>query len=260
MSKRILIAVLGMAGLLAVGFGLTVAGANEGKADDATTAAKAEKPREVDLKVIADPSHEKMKLTAPDSFEVLFHTTEGDFTVAVTRKLAPIGADRFYSLVKNGYYDGTKFFRVVPGFVVQWGIHGNKDVNTAWYDQDNKKAANLKDDPVKESNTRGKIVFATAGPHTRTPQLFINLDNNKRLDEMGFAPFGQVKGEGMNVVDKLFGEYEMFDPRFDRDPTKKISQGHLAELGNEYLDEFFPKLDAIITATIVEQDKEKPAE
>lgn len=258
MSKWILIVALGLVATLAVGVGLQRAQADDAQAD----AEERPEKREVDLKVIGDPSHEKMKLKAPDQFEVLFHTTQGDFTVAVTRKWAPIGADRFYSLVKNGYYDGTKFFRVVPDFVAQWGIHGNKDVNAAWYDDKNKADTNIKDDPVKETNSRGRLVFATAGPNTRTTQLFINLGNNKRLDNMGFAPFGEITGEGMDVVEKLYGEYDLFDPRFDRDPTKKISQGHIAQLGNEYLDEYFPKLDAIITATIVEkdEDKEKQAE
>jgi len=253
MPKWILIAALALVATLAVGVGLQRAQADDKPAD----AEQAPEPREVDLDVLADPSHEKMNQRAPATYEVLLRTTEGNFTVEVTRKWAPIGADRFYSLVKNGYYDGTKFFRVVPGFVVQWGIHGDKDVNAAWYDPKNKKHTNLKDDPVKETNDRGKIVFATAGPNTRTTQLFINLGDNQRLDDMGFAPFGEVTGEGMKVVEKLYGKYELFDPRFDRDPTKKISQGHIAQLGNEYLDEYFPKLDGIITATIVDKDGEQ---
>ncbi|MFN3167893.1 MAG: peptidylprolyl isomerase [Phycisphaeraceae bacterium] len=255
MPKWIPIAALALVATLAVGVGLQRAQAEDDAQPDAE-AQQASEPREVDLKVLADPSHEKMNQRAPAEYEVLFRTTEGDFTVKVTRKWAPIGADRFYSLVKNGYYDGTKFFRVVPGFVVQWGIHGDKDVNAAWYDPANKKHTNLKDDPVAESNTRGRLVFATAGPNTRTTQLFINLGDNKRLDDMGFAPFGEVAGEGMKVVEKLYDQYELFDPRFDRDPTRKISQGHIAQLGNDYLDEYFPKLDGIVTATIVEKEKQ----
>lgn len=260
MPKRILIALFAAVAVFAACVTLQQATARAQPGDEAGDKPK----REVDLKVIADPSHKKMTQTAPKSYEVLFHTTQGDFTVEVTRAWAPQGADRFYNLVKNGYYDGNQFFRVVPGFVVQWGIHGNKDVNTAWYDPENEDAANIKDDPVKQSNTRGRITFANAGPNTRSTQLFINFGDNTRLDDpvamrgAVFAPFGEVKGEGMKVVDKLYDQYPLFDPRFDRDPTKKISQSHLAQLGNEYLDEHFPKLDKIITATIV--DKEEAGE
>lgn len=210
--------------------------------------ADAEKPkRDVDLEFISDPSHEKMKLTAPDAYEVLFKTTAGEFTIAVTRDWAPIGADRFYSLVKNGYYDGNKFFRVVPGFVVQWGLHGEKSVNQAWYDRDNREAVNIKDDPVKKSNTKGRIVFATSGKDSRTTQLFINFGDNSRLDGMGFAPFGEVKGDGMKVVEKLYDGYG--------EPPRGV-QPAIVEHGNKILDEYFPKLDSIITATVIEK-KEK---
>lgn len=215
------------------------------EAEQEAEQAKEEPASEVDLKVISDPSHEKMNLTAPAKYEVLFKTTAGDFTLEVTRDWAPIGADRFYSLVKNGYYDGNRFFRVVPGFVVQWGLHGNKDVNQAWHDPENRQAAKIKDDQVEKSNTRGRIVFATSGPDSRTTQLFINLGNNQRLDSMGFAPFGQVKGDGMKVVDKLFSGYG--------EPPGAI-QSAIVQNGNSILDEFFPKLDAIQSATIVEQD------
>lgn len=201
-------------------------------------------PREVDPEVIADPSHEKMDLTAPDRFDVQFKTTAGDFTIAVTREWAPRGADRFYSLVKNGYYDGNRFFRVVPGFVVQWGLHGNKTVNQGWYDPDNREAATIKDDPVKKSNTAGRIVFATSGKDSRTTQLFINLGDNARLDGMGFAPFGEVKGDGMEVVKKLYDGYG--------EPPGAL-QSAIVEQGNAVLDESFPKLDAIRTATVVEK-------
>ncbi len=255
MSRWILSAVLVLAGLAVIGVSLKPATAD----DDAEDKQAEDTEREVDLKVISDPSHDKMNREAPAEYEVLFKTTAGDFTVAVTRAWAPIGADRFYNLVRNGYYDGNKFFRVVPGFVVQWGIHGDKTVNAEWYDEENEKAVNLKDDPVKQSNTRGRITFANAGPNTRSTQVFINYGNNTRLDDPAamrgsvFAPFGEVTGEGMKVVDKLFGEYPAFDPRFDRDPTKKVSQDHIVKLGNGYLDEHFPKLDGIITATIVEK-------
>jgi len=251
MSKQIRIGLM-VCGLIAVavGVGLTVTRADD--VEPVEPAGEEAVPREVDLAVISDPANELMNQTAPESFEVLFHTTEGDFTVAVTRSWAPRGADRFYNLVKNGYYDGNRFFRCVPGFVVQWGIHGNVDVNRAWYNPANSDDVNFEDDPVIETNTRGRIVFATSGPDSRSTQLFINYADNGRLDAMGFAPFGVVTGDGMQVVDALYGEYPMFDPRFDRDPTQKISQMHLAQLGNAYLEEYFPEVDAIITATIVE--------
>ena len=236
-------------------------GAQVACADDHADEAEPEPPaREIDIAVISDASHERMNQTAPDTFEVLFHTTAGNFTVAVTRDWAPIGADRFYNLVNNGYYDGTRFFRVVPDFVVQWGIHGNSDVNAAWYDPANAESVNLEDDPVRESNTRGRIVFATSGPDSRSTQLFVNFGNNRRLDEMGFAPFGEVTGDGMAVLEALHDDYEMFDPRFDNDPGRKISQMHYARFGSEYIQEYFPELDSIITATVVSQDGEAPPE
>lgn len=213
--------------------------------------------REVDLKVIADPSHEKMNGQAPGTYKALFRTTKGDFTVVVKREWAPNGADRFYNLVKNGYYDGNRFFRVVEDFVVQWGIHGNKDVNDAWYDPKNDKAVNLKDDKRKVSNTVGRVTFANAGPNTRSTQLFINLANNKFLDDevkmrgSVFAPFGEIDAAGMKVVKKLYSGYGEPPPNL---------QGVLAKQGNAVLDEYFPKLDAILTATIVEDEKEDKGE
>jgi peptidyl-prolyl cis-trans isomerase A (cyclophilin A) len=212
--------------------------------------------REVDLKVIGDPSHEKMNLTAPDSFEALFKTTQGEFTINVTRDWAPKGADRFYSLVKNGYYDGTRFFRVVEDFVVQWGIHGDPEVNKAWYDPKNEAAVNIKDDKRKKSNKAGTVVFANAGPNTRSTQLFINLGDNDFLnDEVKmrgsiFAPFGEIDEAGMKVVKKLYKDYG--------EPPRQL-QGLLAEQGNAILDEYFPKMDSIEAATIVEDKAEEGA-
>lgn len=234
--------------MLAVGIGL-----QRGLADDepAGEAGDADQ-REVDLQVISDPSHEKMNLTAPDTYKALFKTTKGEFTIKVTRDWAPIGADRFYSLVKNGYYDGTRFFRVVEDFVVQWGIHGDPEVNAPWYDPANEDAVNLKDDERKKSNKAGTITFANAGPNTRSTQLFINLGDNGFLDNEArvgsvFAPFGEVDAEGMKVVGKLYKGYG--------EPPRQL-QGLMAEKGNAILDEYFPKMDSILTATIVE-DKPK---
>ena len=180
---------------------------------------------------LSDPA--KLKEKAPEKYKAQFETTKGTFVVEVTRAWSPNGADRFYNLVKNGYYDGNKFFRVVPGFVVQWGIHGDPKISAAWRD------AKFPDDAVKSSNKRGTITFATAGPNTRTTQLFINFADNSRLDAMGFSPFGQVT-KGMEVVDKINAEY-----------GQSADQGEIQMQGNAYLEKQFPKMDGIKKATIV---------
>ena len=145
-----------------------------------------------------DPS--KLKEKAPENYKVEFDTTKGKFTVDVTRSLSPNGANRFYNLVRSGYFKDVAFFRVIPGFMCQFGIHGDPKVSRVW------REAQIPDDPVKSSNERGAITFATAGPGTRTTQLFINFGNNKNLDSMGFSSFGKVTS-GMEVVDKINGEY-----------------------------------------------------
>lgn len=178
---------------------------------------------------------ETLKAKAPDVYEVKFVTTKGDFVLQVARAWAPLGADRFYNLVKNHFYDGASFFRVVPGFVVQFGLGPNPAVNKAWTD------ANIKDDPVAQSNVAGSITFAMAGPNTRTTQVFINLANNARLDSSGFSPFGKVT-EGMEVVRQFYGGYG--------DATTN-HQGEITNEGKAYLDKNFPKLDSIKTATII---------
>jgi peptidyl-prolyl cis-trans isomerase A (cyclophilin A) len=177
---------------------------------------------------------------APATYDVKFTTTKGDFTVRVTRAWAPLGADRFYNLVKNGYYDECSLFRVVPGFVVQFGISAHPTVNRAWM------SARIKDDPVKKSNRRGYVTFATGGADTRTTQVFINLsDGNSQLDSMGFAPFGQVV-DGMGVVEKLYSGYG---------EGTTNHQGEIYEQGNAYLTKNFPKLDNIKAAKLVEPAK-----
>jgi len=207
-------------------------------------------PMNVELKpeheVLGDPSHEDMQQTAPDEFEARFHTTAGDFTVHVTRDWAPEGADRFYNLVVNGYYDGNRFFRVVPGFVVQWGMHGDPDVNANWRASDD---ATIPDDEVRQSNTRGTVTFATSGEDSRTTQLFINFGDNARLDGMGFSVFGTVTGDGMDVVDSIESKY-----------GQQPSQQRIHAEGNAYLDARFPDLDHIISATIVEPEGEDAPE
>ena len=184
-----------------------------------------------------DPA--KLTEKAPETFKAQFDTTKGKFTIEVTRSLSPNGADRFYNLVRSGYFKDIAFFRVIPGFMCQFGIHGDPNVSAKW------RAAAIADDPVKGSNTRGTITFATAGPNTRTTQLFISFADNRNLDDMGFSPFGKVT-EGMDVVDKINSEYGEGAPR-GRGPDQGRVQGE----GNTYLKKDFPNLDYIKFATIV---------
>ena len=171
---------------------------------------------------------------APQRFDVAFTTTKGDFTITVERAWAPNGADRFYNLAKAHFFDGVRFFRVVPNFVVQFGISPDPKVSAAWQN------ATIKDDPVKEHNVRGAVTFASAGPDSRTTQLFINLGSNTRLDPVGFAPIGSVTG-GMSVVDQLYSGYADA-------PTSH--QSEMEAQGNAWLDKNYPKLDSIKTARI----------
>lgn len=175
---------------------------------------------------------------APATFKANFETTKGSVVIEVHRDWAPIGADRFYNLVKSGFFDEVRFFRVISGFMAQFGIHGNPGVQSAW------RGANLKDDPVRQSNKRGTITFATAGPNTRTTQFFINFGDNVGLDKQGFAPFGEVVS-GMAVVDKINAEYGEGAPR-----GKGPDQGRIQSEGNAYLSKEFPRLDYIKSATI----------
>ncbi len=184
-----------------------------------------------------DPA--KLTAKAPETFKAQFDTTKGKFTIEVTRALSPNGADRFYNLVMSGYFKDIAFFRVIPGFMCQFGIHGDPNVSAKW------REANIADDPVKGSNTRGTITFATAGPNTRTTQLFINFADNANLDGMGFSPFGKVTG-GMDVVDKINGEYGEGAPG-GRGPDQGRVQGE----GNAYLKKDFPNLDYIKSASIL---------
>lgn len=177
-----------------------------------------------------------LKEKAPETFQVKFTTTRGDFTVTVHRAWAPIGADRFYNLVKHRFYDDASFFRVVPGFIVQFGLSAYPPVSMAWRD------TNLPDDPVTQSNKRGYLTFATAGPNTRTTQLFINLKDNEGLDQQGFAPFGMVDGKGMNMVEMMYDQYAS---------TPRDFQDLITVQGKPYLDKNWPKLDSIKTATLI---------
>ena len=179
-----------------------------------------------------------LKEAAPPVYKVRFDTSKGAFVVEVHRDWAPNGADRFYNLVKNGFYDDTRFFRVISGFMVQFGINGEPKISAPW------RAATISDDPVKQSNKRGYITFATAGKNSRTSQVFINFADNAGLDGQGFSPFGRVIS-GMNVVDSLYNGYGEGAPS-GRGPE----QGRIQQEGNAYLKKDFPSLDYIKKATI----------
>ena len=185
---------------------------------------------------LANPA--ALREQAPPVYKAKFDTSEGAFVIEVRREWAPNGADRFYNLVKNGFYDDVRFFRVITGFMVQFGINGDPKVSAPWRD------AKLADDPVKQSNKRGFITYAMAGPNTRTSQVFINFGDNAALDGQGFSPFGQVVS-GMNIVDALNAEYGEGAPR-GRGPD----QGRLQMEGNDYLAKEFSRMDFIRKATI----------
>lgn len=185
-------------------------------------------------------AQEATEKKVPDQYKVKFETSCGDFVVQVHREWAPKGADRFHELVSAGFYDECRFFRVVPGFMVQWGMNGDPSVYAKWKDKE------FADDPVKKSNTRGMMSFASRGPNTRTTQVFINFaDKNARLDGLGFAPFAEVV-EGMEVVDKINSQY-----------GENPQQPSIEAKGNEYLNARFPKLDYIKKATIVTEETPK---
>ena len=169
---------------------------------------------------------------APDSFRVAFVTSKGTFLVDAHRPWSPNGADRFFALVRSGFFDENRFFRVLPGYIAQFGINDKKKVNEKW-------DAPIRDDPRRESNARGTLVFTSSGPDTRAHQLFINLADNKRLDAQGFVPFARVVS-GMEVVDSLYDDY-------GEAPVQQL----IVTLGNNYLLRMFPKLDYVTTARIV---------
>jgi peptidyl-prolyl cis-trans isomerase A (cyclophilin A) len=179
-----------------------------------------------------------LRATAPAEYNVQFVTTKGEVLIHVTRAWAPHGADRFYNLVRAGFYDNCAFFRVLSGFMAQVGISPRPDIARVW------EKANIPDDRVTQTNSRGRVTFATAGPNTRTTQIFINYRNNAQLDPLGFAPFGEVTS-GMEVMDNLYADYGEGAPE-GRGPD----QGRLEAEGKAYLDRSFPMLDHIVKATI----------
>jgi peptidyl-prolyl cis-trans isomerase A (cyclophilin A) len=203
----------------------------------APTAAPAPTTAPSPLRPLLDPPHATEQ--APERFRVRFETTKGPFVIEVTRAWAPRGADRFYNLVRVGYYDDVSFFRVIENFMVQFGIHGDPAVNAAW------RQARIPDDPVTQSNKRGMVTYAMAGPDTRTTQLFINFRDNTGLDGQGFSPFGRVI-EGLSVVDSLYSGYGEGAPS-GMGPEQGRAQGE----GNAYLKSRFPRLDFVKTARLV---------
>jgi peptidyl-prolyl cis-trans isomerase A (cyclophilin A) len=203
------------------------------KAEEGTAAAGGPNP------ALLNPS--LATATAPDIYKVKMATTAGSFVIEVHREWAPNGADRFFNLVKIGFYDNVAFFRVIKGFMAQTGMNGNPAVTAVWM------TARIPPDKVKESNTKGRVTFAMGGsPDTRTTQFFINYANNSFLDASGFAPFGEVV-EGFEVVTGLYNGYGEGEPNGNGPSQSKFARG-----GNDYLKGSFPKLDYIVTATIVE--------
>jgi peptidyl-prolyl cis-trans isomerase A (cyclophilin A) len=199
----------------------------------AAVAFAGQEPGKVDFSKAKLKTPAQLTETAPATYKAAFDTSAGTFVITVHRDWAPNGADRFYNLVKNGFFDDTRFFRVVPDFMVQFGINGDPAVASAWQN------ANIKDDPSgKQSNKPGYVTFATRGKDTRTTQIFINFKDNKGLDSQGFTPFGEVTS-GMTAVEKINAQY-----------GERPNQGAIQSQGNVYLNKDFPKLDYVKKATI----------
>lgn len=192
---------------------------------------------------LLQPSPRDLAWTAPDSFLVVFETSRGAFTVAAHRAWSPLGVDRLHFLVAHGFYDGARFFRVVPGFVVQWGIAANPALSAVWSER------SLPDEPVRQSNLRGRVSYARSGPNTRSVQIYVNTGNNPRLDttsSFGFPPIGEVT-VGLGVVDSMFAEYSCRRGSQGTCP----SQDSLEAKGSAYAERVYPKLDFIKRARIV---------
>jgi cyclophilin family peptidyl-prolyl cis-trans isomerase len=189
--------------------------------------------------ILLDPSHSEWSTAAPDHFDAVFGTSEGEFVIAVTRKWAPKGADRFYNLVRLGYYDDARFHRTVPEFIVQFGIAGDPAVGQTWREQ------YFPDDSVRVSNTRGRVAFAFVDPNTRATQVFISLVDLSRLDSGGFAPFGEIT-EGMDVVDQLYSGYG----EESGGGLRGGDQSRIFAEGNAWLDREYPQLSRLLSAHI----------
>ncbi len=193
-----------------------------------------------DRSPLADPKAPAVNLTAPAEFTVKLETSKGDLVVKVVRDWAPKGADRFFSLVKNGFYDDCRFYRVLPKYIAQVGIHGDPKISQKW------REAPIDDDPVKQKNTRGRVTFAKGGPNSRTTNLFINLKDNTSLDSQGFVPIGELV-DGMDIAEQLHSGYGDGAPK-GRGPSQK----KIYEDGNAWLQKDFKDLDFIKTAKVVE--------
>lgn len=189
---------------------------------------------------LLDPRHPLWRERAPAEFRVRVETSKGPFVIAAHRAWAPTGADRFYDLVRAGFFDDSRFFRVRAGFIVQFGIAGDPAVAAVW------RSETIPDDSARRSNTRGLVSYAMTGPNTRTTQLFINLADNSRLDAEGFAPIGEVI-EGMDVVDRLYSGYG----EDAGGGMRGGKQGPIFEGGNAYLDRAYPLLDKLIRARVI---------
>lgn len=187
------------------------------------------------------PDHPAWNENVPDTFQVAFSTTKGEFIIETITAWSPIGAKRFYHLVKNGFFDDSRFFRIRAGFIAQFGIPGDPKITKHW------ATRSMKDDPVKQSNKRGYVSYAMTGPDTRTTQIYINYIDNSRLDSQGFSPFGKVT-QGMDIIDQLYSEYD----ESAGGGMRLGKQQKMLELGNEHLDRNFPKLDRLIKAIIIE--------
>ena len=243
MSKHYLYAFVGAGLGLASLLGAQEQEATPSKEKEATPSKEKEatpsKEKEVTpSKALMDPSKATEK--APDSFKVKFETTAGDFTIEVTRAWSPLGADRFYNLVKIGYFEDIAVFRAIDNFMAQFGIHGDPKVSAVW------RRARIQDDPSgKASNVAGTITFATSGPNSRTTQLFLNFVNNQALDRQGFTPFGKVV-KGTDNVKKIYKGYGEGAPG-GKGPSQQLIQTQ----GNVYLKKHFPKLDYIKSVTLI---------
>lgn len=211
--------------------------------------ARLPRPADEPVAILLDPEHPEWHRPSPPRWQARFVTSQGDFIVEVVREHAPVGADRFYNLVRLGYYDDTRFHRVREGYIAQFGLHGDPRVNAAWLDRQ------IRDDPAHGSNVRGTMAFAMSlEPETRNTQVYVNLGDNTRNDAEPFAIFGRVV-EGMDVLDRLYSGYG----ERSGSGVRHGRQGPIIEGGNEYLDREFPLLDRILSAKIIGYRPSGPA-
>lgn len=195
-------------------------------------------PRPATTALLLTPEDPAWSETAPDTSEILFETSRGDFVIQLIREWAPVGEDRFYNLVRHGYYDDVRFHRVVPGFITQWGVSGHPDRDSVWY------ARGMPDDPVVASNVRGTVAFAFTEPGTRSTQVYISMVDNSRLDAQGFAPIGRVVQGMTEVVDSIYSGYG----EESGGGVRNGDQSPILASGNAWLDSRFPRLDRLVRA------------